>query len=89
MSDNDDNGSDAASVGLAHSRSRREKPKKVTNRLAALAALRATRDSGKKHLAEVDDFKVRSWPWPFSPLLATRQVTLIGSVQSFLKFPSH
>ena len=57
MSDNGDNG-DASSVGIAHSRSRREKPKKVTNRLAALAALRATRDSGKKHLAEIDDFKV-------------------------------
>jgi len=43
---------------LATSRSKRDKSKKVTNRLAALAALKATRDSGKKHLSEVEEFKV-------------------------------
>jgi hypothetical protein len=57
MSDNDD-GVDDSPLGLANSRSRRDKSKKVTNRLAALAALKATRDSGKKHLAEVEEFKV-------------------------------
>ena len=57
MSDKDDDG-DSGSIGLANSRSKRDKSKKVTNRLAALAALKATRDSGKKHLAEVDDLKV-------------------------------
>jgi len=57
MSDKDDDG-DSGAIGLANSRSKRDKSKKVTNRLAALAALKATRESGKKHLAEVDDFKV-------------------------------
>jgi len=50
MSDNDDGG-DPTSVGLANSRSRREKPKKVTNRLAALAALKAVDGVGRSATA--------------------------------------
>ena len=60
MSDNDETPADEspASIGIANSRSKRERGKKVTGRLNALAALKAARDSGKKHLAEVDDIKV-------------------------------
>jgi len=57
MSDQEDH-DDTPNSGLATSRSKRDKSKKVTNRLAALAALKATRDSGKKHLSEVEEFKV-------------------------------
>ena len=59
MADNQDDTGESPVIGIANSRSKREKGAKVTNRLAALATLRATRDSGKKHLADVEDFKVR------------------------------
>ena len=60
MSDNEETPTDEspASIGIANSRSKRERGKKVTGRLNALAALKAARDSGRKHLAEVDDIKV-------------------------------
>ena len=57
MSDTEDT-PESESIGIANSRSRRDRGKKVTNRLAALATLKAARDSGRKHLTEGDDFKV-------------------------------
>ena len=58
MSDTEDT-PEPESIGIANSRSRRDRGKKVTNRLAALATLKAARDSGRKHLTEGDDFKVK------------------------------
>ncbi len=55
MSDAEDT---SESPSIANSRTKRDRGKKVTNRLAALATLKAARDSGRKHLAEVEDIKV-------------------------------
>jgi hypothetical protein len=55
MSDAEDT---SESPSIANSRTKRDRGKKVNNRLAALATLKAARDSGRKHLAEVEDIKV-------------------------------